>query len=245
MVSRTYVQQKIYRGYDIAARHIGMNADVYRSFDSFNPIKPEKIITNLDVLPSTTWQFMTAKKFGNLQWILMLDGGKVQPFDYIVTTSKVTDTLNYVYPQAYFNYSFLNYSESGPLVPSYIWYIYTMGPLQPIMGMECNRVVSISRPSRNTNNGANSYGGFTPENSIPLFTECPVAILLTNREEKNAINLPLDTKWQKAQMFVPNFPNSDLRVGDIIDDDRGVRYAINGLELTEMGWRVNLGSVEV
>ncbi|HHW4685713.1 MAG TPA: hypothetical protein ACQGQG_10560 [Xylella sp.] len=58
-----------------------------------------------------------------------------------------------------------------------------------------------------------------------------------------AIGLPADVKNSGWRLLLPPFVPVVVRSGDIVTDDLGKRYAIEGAELTDIGWRINAQEV--
>jgi hypothetical protein len=119
----------------------------------------------------------------------------------------------------------------------FTFYINEMEPIVPTNGIECTRMVSLTRPNQDYVPGSNSYGGYDPNTEIQIMENCPIGILTSGRMEKNPFNLPLDTRSPSYILYIPNLPGVSPRIGDFIIDDRGVKLSLTSVELTSLGYR--------
>lgn len=122
-------------------------------------------------------------------------------------------------------------------------YIAAMQQLLPIYMVDCNRVITIARPSMDTGPGAIGYGGDTEEGEIPLMQNWPCSMLQGSKGEKNEVGLPADAKNPWFNVLVPYVDGVILRTADIITDDIGGRYKLTSAELTDLGWRLTAQQV--
>ena len=120
---------------------------------------------------------------------------------------------------------------------TFTFFVIAMEPLLPILGVECTRTVSILRASKTQEPGANPYGGYELEDVSTLATSLPVSALAGGRMETNSFKLPLDTRSPSYVVLIPALTGIDLRIGDFVDDERGVRLALTSVELTDFGYR--------
>ena len=121
--------------------------------------------------------------------------------------------------------------------PQGTFFVAALQPLLPILVVECNRVVSIFRPQAQTTDGIAGYGGNTDETETLLVAGRPCSILQGTKGEKPEANLPGDTRspWWTVLMPVAAV---DIRMDDILVDDRGIRYALSSVEITSAGYRI-------
>jgi hypothetical protein len=118
------------------------------------------------------------------------------------------------------------------------FFIVAMQPLLPILAVECNRTVTVSRPQQQTGVGAVGYGGNTKSNQTAIVTGFPAALLLAAKAEVNTVKLPGDGRAVAYQLLLPPIPGAvQLKNDDIVEDDLRNRYVIFGAELTDLGWR--------
>lgn len=126
------------------------------------------------------------------------------------------------------------------------FFIAGMQSLLPILAVECNRTLTVTRPGQDTDPGKGivGYGGSDAANSPILMQNCPASVLQGTRGDRNPLQLPLDTKSPFYQILLPALPGASLRVSDKIIDDRGVTMSISSAELTDLGWRLVAISTE-
>jgi len=119
------------------------------------------------------------------------------------------------------------------------YFIAAMQPLLPILAVECNRTVSVTRPQLQTQvGGLTDYEGTTAVNETPLMAGWPASILQGSKGEKGEIVLPGDVRNAWWIVLFPSTPSVVLRSGDLIYDDNNRRYIISSAELTDLGWRL-------
>lgn len=119
------------------------------------------------------------------------------------------------------------------------YFIAAMQPLLPILAVECNRVVSVTRPSLQTQVGAvTNYEGTTAANETPLMAGWPASVLQGTKGEKSEVALPGDVRNAWWAILLPYTAGVVLRSGDLIADDLQRRYVISSAELTDLGWRI-------
>lgn len=118
------------------------------------------------------------------------------------------------------------------------FFVATMQALLPILAVECNRTVTVSRAPSTAGIGAQSYGGSTPATEVTLMRGWPASILQGTKGEKDPVGLPLDVREPWWIVLLPHLAGVTLRSSDIITDDLGRRYSISSAELTDPGWRL-------
>lgn len=121
--------------------------------------------------------------------------------------------------------------------PQGTFFVAAMQPLLPILVVECNRVVSIFRPQAQTVDGIAPYGGNTADNQTLLVAGRPCSILQGTKGEKADASLPGDTRSPWWAILMPEAA-VDIRMDDIIVDDRGIRYVASSVELSDLGYRI-------
>jgi hypothetical protein len=120
--------------------------------------------------------------------------------------------------------------------PGGTFFIATMQKLLPILAVECNRVISLYRPQRQTGKGLVGYGGTTDKNMTLLRASRPCSILQGTKGEKSEANLPGDTRAAWWSILLPD-SGIIIRPDDIGVDDLNRRYVISSPELSDAGWR--------
>lgn len=117
------------------------------------------------------------------------------------------------------------------------FFIAAMQALLPILAVECNRTVSLSRVSPQAGVGAGDYSGMTAQNEVAYVSGVPCSILQGQKGEKNEANLPGDVRLPWWAILMPASVGRVL-YGDLIVDDLGLRYIVSSAELTGLGYRV-------
>lgn len=115
--------------------------------------------------------------------------------------------------------------------------------LLPVIVVECNRKIKITRQNNQTGIGAIGYSGIQPstENDIlggvGVANWWPASILLGGKSQRETgKGSEVDQLGWKV-LLPPSVPVQILP-NDIITDDMGRRYTITGAELTDLGWRI-------
>jgi hypothetical protein len=209
-------QDRIYKGYGIAADHIGLPYTIYRSPDGIDPIEPANIVGEINMTHTNSWTYMNVKKYGDNAWIILADGRELYVGDYLVS-------------------------------PQRTFFIASMEHLQPILGVMCDRIITISRPKAPDGVGDVGYSGYediTPATHPVLYQNVPASFLKSSRGEKNRVALPTDAKMPWYAAYLPYWEAAFLRNGDIITDTNKQQYIVSDNEHTSMGWHLNVHGLE-
>lgn len=116
--------------------------------------------------------------------------------------------------------------------------------LLPVIVVECNRALRLSRQSTSTAVGAVGYSGTTAATEINILGApgalWPASILFGGKQQ-SGMALPAGAKQTGWRILLPPSVPASLAIGasDIATDDLGRRYLIDGAELTDLGWRIN------
>lgn len=114
--------------------------------------------------------------------------------------------------------------------------------LLPVIAVECNRSLKVTRQQAVTAVGAVGYGGIAPATSVDVLGAggnlWPASILIGGRKEA-AANLPAGVKNSGWRILLPPSVPITMMAGDLITDDLGRRYMVDSAELTDLGWRMN------
>jgi hypothetical protein len=203
------LQGKIYSGYAQAALRIGLPHDLYRPRSSTSPT-PLDPVNKLTTLPA---HFRVDDKFAR--------------------------------PNVYGKPLWLAYVDGSQLqVGDYlsgspgIKFVAAMQPLLPILCVECNRTITVTRPALTTQVGAISdYNGQSAAD-ITLMAGWPCSILAGTKGDRNEVGLPGDVRTSYWAILLPAWPGLVLNNADAISDDSDRRYIISTAELTDLGWRL-------
>lgn len=124
--------------------------------------------------------------------------------------------------------------------PTQTVFVAAMQPLLPILCVECNRVVTISRVAIPTDIGPLPYNGDVADTETVMMQGWPASILAGPKGEKNEVGLPGDVRQAWWVCLLPSWPGIVIEASDIVTDDLGRRYITSSCELTDLGWRLTL-----
>lgn len=210
------IQQRIYAGRAKAALRIGQTCRQYRPLTADAPLGNMigLIFAAFNAGDST---YKVPNLPGDPIWYADLDGRATQPGDYLV---RATDGAT--------------------------WYISAQQQLLPIVTIECNRSVRITRQVPVTEVGAVGYGGNAKPNEVDVLGNAgalwPASILQGGRKQ-TGVALPGGTAQAGWKVALPPSVPIVIAAADILTDDLGRRYVIDGAELTDMGWRLTTNEV--
>jgi hypothetical protein len=213
------IQARIYAGRGKAALRIGLDCRQYRPLTAAAPLG-NLLATIKAAFNSGDSNYLAPNLYGDPVWYADLDGRVTQTSDYLV---RVSDGST--------------------------WFIAAQQQLLPIVCVDCNRAVRISRQSLNASVGAQAYGSTSPCDPTSMSDIVgapgalwPASILMGGRKDA-ATGLPGGVKNAGWKMLLPPSVPVVLKAGDIATDDLGRRYAIDAAELTDMGWRLAANEV--
>jgi hypothetical protein len=119
-----------------------------------------------------------------------------------------------------------------------IFFIAAQQPLLPVLCIQTNRTISVSRPSLQTSAASNPYGGYTGSGTSILMEAWPASVLGETGRGEPAAGLPTDLAIPSIAILLPASPGITLSPGDLISDDLQRSAIIVGSELTDLGWRL-------
>jgi hypothetical protein len=123
------------------------------------------------------------------------------------------------------------------LVGESTFFVIGMQPLLPIIGVKCDRIITITEPNANLAAGDIPYGGYTKDNVAVVMQNCPCSFLLATKGEKPNAKIPTDTKLPWFYVYIP-YLNATIKTGHVITDQNNVSYIVDGDEKTELGWKL-------
>lgn len=210
------IQAKIYAGRAKAAQRIGLDCNQFRPLSATAPLG-NQVGALKAAFNSGDNTYRAPNLPGDAIWYGDLDGRLTQPGDYLV---RVADGQTY--------------------------YIAAQQQLLPIVVIECNRTVKITRQQAQTSVGAVGYGGNVPSQEVDVLGApgafWPASILFGGKSQQG-VGLPAGVKNIGWRILLPPSVPITIKAGDIVTDDLGRRYAIDGAELTDFGWRINAQEV--
>ncbi|MGZ5029003.1 MAG: hypothetical protein ACXWAT_00880 [Methylobacter sp.] len=208
------INAKIYAGRGKAALRLGFDNQVYRPAIASNPLTA--LVTTIKAaFNSGDNDYKKPNLPGKAIWFGDFDGNQTRAGDYLVGASST-------------------------------YFIAGQQPLLPIICISCNRSITITRQTAQASVGAVGYGGRVPANETIILgatTPWPCSILFGGKQKTNKTGLPADVDQAGWRVMLPPSVPVTLLAGDIISDDLGKRYAIDGAELTDSGWRINATEV--
>ena len=118
------------------------------------------------------------------------------------------------------------------------FFIASAQPLRAVQAVQCNRTLTVSRMETATGIGALDYNSDIAASETVIMGAWPAAMLVMSKAEQGALKLPGDVRQSWWSVLMPAWPGAGLIHDDIVTDETGMRYALVGVELTDMGWRL-------
>jgi hypothetical protein len=209
MMNGRKLQDRLYLGLGLSARHVGQSADAFRPKGPLNPLDNQNRFLRL---PAT---FVSAKGnegrtnvYGEVLWHGIFDASYTRAGDFIVLGNQ-------------------------------IYFVASQVPLLPVLCVKTNRVISIVRPNMQTSTAGNTYGGYTSGSSMMLMNEWPASVLGENRSSASVTDLPTDQAIPYWNILLPALAHIVLSPGDLVTDDLHRTAVVVGSELTDLGWRIS------
>jgi hypothetical protein len=203
-------------------------------------------MTNQASIQSKIWRgyAKAAQKLGSAYQFYRPNGSYPGAPLFTRTVSLNAEDMKYGKPNKYGKPTWYMVADGNGLQPGDYFvgqqgtfFIAAMQPLLPILAVECNRTVSISRVQAPTSVGTQGYGGMTAENEVAFAAGVPCSILQGTKGEKTEVNLPADTRLPWWVILLPASVG-EVNYGDLIIDDLGRRYVVSSAELTDLGYRL-------
>jgi hypothetical protein len=202
------LQDRLYRGLGLSARHVGLSADAFRPSGPLQPLAAQNRFLRLPAtFTSSRGQYGRTNEFGNALWYGIFDASYTRPGDYLVTGGAT-------------------------------YFVASQAPLLPVLCARTNRILSISQPNIQVSVARNPYGGYTSGGSTILMAGWPASIFGEGRSSHSITGLPADQGAPNWNVLLPSPRGIVLSPGDIITDDLGRTAVISGSELTDLGWRI-------
>jgi hypothetical protein len=210
------IQARVYAGYAKAARVIGIAYDQYRPLSASMPLGNKIATVKMAVDSGKQYTFNSPNEYGDPTWLALIDDATVQTGDYLIGNNGGYNSNTYFIAGKQF--------------------------LLPVLAIECNRLVHVVRQQSVSAVGAVGYGGNVAAHEVDVLGTAsamwPASILFGGKAQA-ALNLPADVKSSGWRVLLPPSAVWVIKAGDFITDDLGRRYAIDGAELTDLGWRIN------
>jgi len=126
-----------------------------------------------------------------------------------------------------------------------LFFVAAQQDLLPILCVETNRWLTISRPSTVPGPGGPAYGGLTASTTIPLLTNWPASVIGAAGAGHPDAGLPTDGTVPYWTALLPAWEGVVLSPSDLVSDDLGRNAVISASELTALGWRLTLKQATV
>ena len=215
----TRMQALAYKGYAIAAVKVGLPFQVYRPLALTAAIVPANLLATLPAtFTSDNYAYRRPNGYGKPTWTFLVDGRVTRPGDYLVEVAAL------------------------PGQSPRVMFIADQQPVLPIIAVECNDVITITRPDAPAtpgSGGLKGYGGDVTETTF--LTDWPASVLEKGRGQPASAALPDDTKIPGYAVLIPATPGFRIQTDDFIQTGSGMRLEISSVELTSLGWRLNAG----
>lgn len=197
-------------GAGCAARRAGFLHDAYRPDGPVDPVDP-------------------ARRFLRLCVAFVLPGGAVG----------APAGVGMAYRQAWADWSYLCAGDylAGP---EGVAFIAAIEPPKPMLVVMTNAVVNLVRAAAPRLAGLNGYGAITPETETVLFSGFPASLLVGGVGDRVRQGLPDDARASGFVAMLPVIAGVAPRVGDILVDEHGQKYALTAVETLGALWRLSL-----
>jgi hypothetical protein len=203
------LQDRLYFGLGVSARHTGRSADAFRPSGPGCPLDKQNRFLKLPAaFVSAKGNDKRANVYGDALWHGIFDASYTRAGDYLVMDAA-------------------------------IFFIGSQEPLSPVLCIRANRTVSIARPKMQRAPAANAYGGYTAGNSTLVLDQWPASVLGEGKSGSSNTGLPTDQLIPYWAVLLPAPVGIVLSPGDIVMDDLGRTAFIAGSELTNLGWRIS------
>jgi len=208
------LQTKVSAGYAKSAQRIGYAFTVYRPAGAGNPIVPGNIVggpINAAFTP------------------------RASGFNFQITSDYKQPLFH-----GLFDATSINVGDYMHLAGHGAYFVIAKPDLAPILCVQCNNTVSVSRPAGPSGYGVTSYIGDTAATETPVMTSFPASVIFEARGKNSGAQLPLDDVKPYFIVLLPALAGVDIRTSDIITDSDtpARRYIVAGSELSPLGWRI-------
>jgi hypothetical protein len=248
------LQWKIWKGYGRAAQKIGFDFLFYRPggdillqnggklklegggdfiLESGTTFPGTYLFTRCVSLNAEDMKYGKPNKYGKATWYALVDGHGLKVGDYFIADLQG----GRLELEGGGNLSLESGGSFRLDKSGSTYFIAAMQPLLPIFVVECNRIITISRPQPQSGSGAQGYSGMTAANEIAYATGVPCSILQGTKGEKDDANLPSDVRSPWWTILFPASVGS-VMLGDLLVDDLGQRYVASSVEKTDLGFRL-------
>lgn len=121
------------------------------------------------------------------------------------------------------------------------WFVVQQQSMLPVLCARANRVISIYRQSTPVTGVSEETILLTAMTNV--ICRWPASVLGIGTEGKSTVELPSDTKIPGWTVLLPALHNLALRPDDILIDENGTRGVVIAVELSDLGWRLNVRQI--
>lgn len=214
------LQAKIYAGYAKAAKVMGIAYDQFRPVSASQPLSNKVATVKMAVDSGKQYSFNSPNEYSDPTWLALIDDATVQTGDYLVGNNGGLNTNTYFIAGKQF--------------------------LLPVLAIECNRNLHITRQASVSAVGDVGYVGSTAAQEVDVLGTAsalwPASVLFGGKSQMG-LGLPAGVKNVGWRILLPPSVPSVILAGDIATDDQGKRYVIDGAELTDLGYRISAQEV--
>jgi len=141
--------------------------------------------------------------------------------------------------QAWADWSYLHTGDY--LVgPEGVAFIAAIEPPKPMLVVMTNCVVALVRPASPVAAGLNVYGAILPQTETVLMAGFPASLLTGGTGDRTKVGLPDDSRIPGFVGLIPAIEGVVPRVADLLENERGERFAVAGVERIDGVWRLSL-----
>lgn len=209
-IDGTLIQARVNKGYAIAAAKTGLLHEHYRPTD---PAPPLRLLNRVGVLPAT----FDAKPSYNFR----IPALHKDAMRYALVDGDKVRPGDYL------------------VGPAGTFFIAAQPPLQPVVCVECNAVLTLRRLVVPAGFGAIANRGEVAGGEDAIFSAWPGSLRYASRGRGDTVELPGDAPPPWFAVLLPAVPGAEPpRAGDILADEQGRRYAVTWCEVSSLGWRM-------
>lgn len=210
------LQEKVYSGYAKSAQRIGYAFTIYRPNGATNPVVGGNVVgspINAAFTPrgsggSSGFNFSLTSDYIKPLFHGLFDGTGVNVGDYLVNADHGT------------------------------YFVIAKPDLAPILCVQCNNTVSLSRATESSSPGVQTYIGATTSTISPVMTSFPASVIYDARGKNTGAQLPMDDVNPYFNVLIPAISGVDVRSSDIFVDADQRRYTVTASEHSPLGWRI-------
>lgn len=213
------INAKIYAGRGKAALRLGTDYNVYRPVGAGNPLA-NQIATIKAAFNAGDNSYGSPNMPGDAFWYGDFDGRVTQDGDYLIHGT----------------------------IPTDVKFVMAQQLLLPIIVVDCNRAIRVSRTSAQSGVGDAGYSGACDHVDTDVLgvaagnVTWPASILF-GKGSGASTGLPSSVPQAGWRILLPPSVPVTIKNADILTDDLGKRYVVQAAEQSDAGWRIN--AVEV